>query len=79
MAVIQFTHSNRAFYFDYDEYIYDDNSECGIVLYDAMREWLIENGIRYELMWAHKDNNDFSAAIKLNNEEDAIAFKLRWT
>ena len=76
--MIQFTHSDIAFYFDYDEYIYDDNSERGIVLYDVMRDWLIENNIPYELIWAHRDNNEFSAAIKFNNKEDAVAFKLRW-
>lgn len=78
MAVIQFTHSDIAFYFDYNEYIYDDNSERGIVLYDIMRDWLIENNIPYELVWAHRDDNEFSAAIKFNNKEDAVAFKLRW-
>lgn len=76
--MIQFTHSNRAFYFDYNEYIYDDNSERGIVLYEKMRDWLIENNISYVLFWGHKDNLDFSAAIRFNNKEDATAFKLRW-
>ncbi len=76
--MIQFTHSDRAFYFDYDEYIYDVDSERGITLYDLMRDWLIENNISYELLWAHRDDNDFSAAIKFDNKEDATAFKLRW-
>lgn len=76
--MIQFTHSDRAFYFDYSEYIYNDGSKRGITLYDLMRNWLIENNIPYELTWAHRDNNKFSAAIKFNNKEDATAFKLRW-
>lgn len=76
--MIQFTHSNRAFYFDHDECIYNSDSKHGIILYETMCNWFIENNILYELLWAHKDNMDFSAAIRFNNKEDAMAFKLRW-
>jgi len=76
--MIQFTHSNIAFYFDWDEYIYDDDADKGIRIYKEMYDWLIENNILYELFWAHKDNMNFGGAIKFNKEEDVMAFKLRW-
>lgn len=74
----QFTHANGAFYLD-DEYIILGNTDDSeMYLRIEMRDWLAENNILHKLMWAHRDNNEFSAAIKFNNEEDAIAFKLRW-
>ncbi len=75
----QFTHSTKAFYLDEDDYLYDYDNDRGIVLYVEMDSWFEENDISYELMWAHRDNGDFSAAIKFHKEEDALAFKLRWS
>lgn len=74
--MIQFTHSNKYFYFNSNEYIYD--IDYGIILHDEIHDWLIENNILYKIMWAQKTIYEFTAAIRLDSEKDAMAFKLRW-
>ena len=76
--MIQFANKNTAFCFGYDEYIYDDDIDCGIVLYREMYDWLNEHNISYELYWAHNDNLDIAAAIEFDNINDAMKFKMRW-
>ena len=75
----QFTHFNTYFYLDDGEYQIlgpIDNNEMYLCI--EMRAWLAENDISHKLLFAHKDNYYFSAAIKFDNDEDAMAFKLRW-
>ena len=72
----QFPASNRYFYFDNNEYIYDTDHK--IILHKKIRDWLIENNMSYEIMWAQKTIYEFTAAIRFDRKEDAMAFKLRW-
>lgn len=72
----QFPASNRYFYFDSNEYVYDADHK--IILHEEIHDWLIENNMLYEIMWAQKTIYRFTAAIRFDSKEAAMAFKLRW-